>query len=65
LQLIAFNRQRQRSLQETLCVYTDAKIKTARDTFALLARSLTYFKQAEKACNRNAAIQHSVLEFGD
>jgi hypothetical protein len=32
-----------------MCVYADAKIKTARDTLALLEKSLTYFKQLESA----------------
>jgi len=54
-QLAAFSLQRHTTLQETLCVYADAKIKTARDTFALLARSLTYFKQADRASNRDDA----------
>ena len=55
-QLVAFSLQRRATLQETLCVYADAKIKTARDTFALLAKSLTYFKQADRASSRDFTV---------
>ena len=46
VQLMEYHQQRRIALQEALVVYADAKIKTARDTYALLARSLVLFKQS-------------------
>lgn len=43
-QLQSYHRQRLLSLQSGLVLYVEAKIKTARDTYALLAKSLTAFK---------------------
>lgn len=40
-----YHRQRIFAFQEALTVYAEAKITTARDTYALLAKSLTHFKQ--------------------
>ena len=34
-------------MQEGLTMYADAKVKTARDTYALLAKSLADFKKMD------------------
>jgi len=47
-QLAAFKRQRLLAFQEALRQHTEAKIKTARDTYTLLAKSLVCFKQMDK-----------------
>ncbi len=35
-------------LQEGLTLHADAKVKTARDTYALLAKSLAAFKKMDQ-----------------
>ena len=42
-----FNRQRVLMMQEGLTMYADAKVKTARDTYALLAKSLADLKKMD------------------
>ncbi|XP_074645289.1 sorting nexin-32-like [Tubulanus polymorphus] len=44
-ELKAFHQQRLFALQDGIVQYADAKIKTARDTYALLAKTLTAIKQ--------------------
>ena len=46
-QIQNFNRQRILMMQEGLTMYADAKVKTARDTYALLAKSLADFKKMD------------------
>ena len=46
-QIQNFNRQRVLMMQEGLVMYADAKVKTARDTYALLAKSLATFKKMD------------------
>lgn len=48
IELAAFKRQRLLAFQEALRQHTEAKIKTARDTYTLLAKSLVCFKQMDK-----------------
>lgn len=47
-ELTTFKQQRLLAFQETLSLYAEAKVKTARDTYTLLAKSLVYFKQMDK-----------------
>jgi len=44
-ELLSFHRARLIMMSDALCVHAEAKIKTARDTYALLARSLSTIKQ--------------------
>ncbi len=44
-QLREYRRQEVLAFQDALTLFTEAKIKTARDTYALLAKSLLLFKQ--------------------
>ena len=46
-QIQNFNRQRILMMQEGLTMYADAKVKTARDTYSLLAKSLADFKKMD------------------
>ena len=46
-QIQNFNRQRVLMMQEGLVMLADAKVKTARDTYALLAKSLATFKKMD------------------
>ena len=46
--MVTYNRQRLLAFEEALSSFAEAKIKTARDTYALLAKSITAFKQLDK-----------------
>lgn len=47
LQIMTFKKQQVLAFQDALCLFGEAKVKTARDTYALLAKSLLLFKQME------------------
>ena len=64
-QIQNFNRQRILMMQEGLTMYADAKVKTARDTYALLAKSLADLKKMDCWEKKYVVINRTVNILGN